>query len=93
MQAHNIWATDFVHDQLFDGKKIRVLTIVDTLRRLSPAVDVRNSYRGIDVVNTLERGAAAFGYPGTIRVDNGPEFVTKELDLWAYLKGVMLDVS
>ena len=56
-----IWAMDFVHDQLFDGKKIRILTVVDTLSRLSPAVDVRHSYRGSDVVETLERGAAAVG--------------------------------
>jgi putative transposase len=91
--ANDIWAMDFVHDQLFDGKKIRILTIVDTLSRLSPAVDVRHSYRGSDVVETLERGAAEFGYPRTIRVDNGPEFVSKELDLWAYIKGVTLDFS
>jgi len=91
--ANDIWAMDFVHDQLFDGKKIRVLTIIDTLTRLSPAVDARQSYRGSDVVDTLERGAAEFGYPKTIRVDNGPEFVSKELDLWAYLKGVTLDFS
>jgi putative transposase len=91
--ANDIWAMDFVHDQLFDGRKIRALTIVDTLSRLSPAVDVRQSYRGKDVVETLERGAAEFGYPKTIRVDNGPEFVSKELDLWAYMKGVTLDFS
>ena len=46
---------DFVHDQLFDGRKIRVLTIVDTFTRLSPAIDVRQSFRGADVVETLER--------------------------------------
>ena len=77
--ANDIWAMDFVHDQLFDGTKIRALTIVDTLTRLSPAVGIRQSYRGHDVVETLERGAAEFGYPKTIRVDNGPEFVSKEL--------------
>ena len=91
--ANDIWAMDFVHDQLFDGKKIRVLTIVDTLSRASPAIDARLSYCGRDVVETLERGAAEFGYPKTIRVDNGPEFVSKELDLWAYMKGVTLDFS
>jgi putative transposase len=91
--ANDIWAMDFVHDQLFDGKKLRVLTIVDTLSRVSPAVDVRHTYRGSDVVETLERGAIEFGYPKTIRVDNGPEFVSKELDLWAYMKGVTLDFS
>src|SRR5271157_3006638 len=56
LAANDIWAMDFVHDQLFDGTKIRVLTIVDTLSRVSPAVDVRHSYRGSDVVETLERG-------------------------------------
>jgi putative transposase len=43
--ANDIWAMDFVHDQLFDGTKIRALTIVDTLTRLSPAIGVRRRYR------------------------------------------------
>jgi putative transposase len=90
---NQIWAMDFVHDQLFDGKKIRALTIVDTFSRLSPGIDVRQSYRGMDVVETLERIAAETGYPKTIRVDNGPEFISKELDLWAFMKGVTLDFS
>ena len=84
---------DFVHDQLFDGRKIRVLTIVDTFTRLSPAIDVRQSFRGADVVETLERVAAELGYPKTIRLDNGPEFISKELDLWAFMHGVTLDFS
>jgi putative transposase len=84
---------DFVHDQLFDGRKIRALTIVDTFTRLSPAIDVRQNYRGADVVATLERAAADAGLPKTIRVDNGPEFVSKELDLWAFIRGVTLDFS
>lgn len=91
--ANDIWAMDFVHDQLFDGKKIRVLTIVDTFTRPSPAIDVRQNYRGSDVVETLERAANELGYPKTIRLDNGPEFISKDLDLWAFMKGVTLDFS
>ena len=53
--ANQVWAMDFVHDQLFDGRKFRVLTIVDTFTRLSPAIDVRQSFRGADVVQTLAR--------------------------------------
>jgi len=53
--ANQVWAMDFVHDQLFDGRKIRILTIVDTFTRLSPAIDVRQQFRGGDVVDTLER--------------------------------------
>jgi putative transposase len=75
--ANEVWAMDFVHDQLFDGRKIRALTIVDTFARLSPAIDVRQNDRGDDVVATLERAAADAGLPKTIRVDNGPEFVSK----------------
>jgi putative transposase len=78
---------DFVHDQLFDGCKIGVLTIVDTL---SPAIDVRQSYRGSDVVATLERAATDVGLPKTIRVDNGLEFVGKKFDLWAFPRGARL---
>ncbi len=84
---------DFVHDQLVTGRKIRVLTIVDTFSRFSPATDPRFSYRGEDVVQTLERICGKIGYPKSIRVDQGSEFVSRDLDLWAYQRGVVLDFS
>ena len=56
-------------------------------------MDAWFSYRGEDVVLTLERVCAAVGYPATIRVDQGSEFVSRDLDLWAYQKGVILDFS
>lgn len=92
-QPNEVWAMDFVHDQLFDGRKLRILTIVDTFTRLAPAIDVRRTYRSCDVVETLEKATANFGMPKTIRVDNGPEFISRELDLWAYMRGVTLDFS
>jgi putative transposase len=84
---------DFVHDQLATGQKIRVLTVVDTFSRFSPVIDPRFSYRAEDVVATLEGACAFTGYPKTIRVDQGSEFVSRDLDLWAYAKGVTLDFS
>jgi putative transposase len=92
-RINEAWAMDFVHDQLATGRNIRVLTIVDTFSRFSPAVDPRFSYRGGDVVQTLERICKTVGYPKTIRVDLGSEFVSRDLDLWAYQRGVTLDFS
>ncbi len=51
--------------------KLRILTVVGTYSRLSPVVDPRFSYRGEDVVATLDRACRKIGYPKTIRVDNG----------------------
>ena len=87
------WAMDFVHDQLVTGSKLRILTIVDTFSRFSPATDPRFNYKGEDVVQTLERVCRKMGYPKSIRVDNGSEFISRDLDLWAYQKGVILDFS
>ena len=87
------WSMDFLSDQLFDGRKIRVLSIVDNYTRLSPALDVRFSYRGGDVVDTLERMAGQYGRSKRVRVDQGPEFISKDLDLWAYQHDVVLDFS
>ncbi len=92
-RPNETWAMDFVHDQLSTGRKIRVLAVVDTYSRYVPVLDPRFSYQGEDVVRTLERACARTGYPKTIRVDLGSEFISRELDLWAYTNGVTLDFS
>jgi putative transposase len=92
-RSNEIWAMDFVHDQLATGQKLRVLTIVDTFSRFSPALEPRFTFRGTDVVEVLERVGRSVGLPKTIRVDQGTEFVSRDLDLWAYQRGVMLDFS
>ena len=75
------WAMYFVHDQLANGRKSRVLTMVDTFPRFSPAVDARFSYRGEDMVQTLEKVCARVGYPRVIRVNQGSEFISRNDDL------------
>jgi putative transposase len=92
-RVNQTWAMDFVHDQLATGRKLRVLTIVDIFSRFSPAVDPRFSYTGADVVQTLDRLCRQIGYPQSIRVDQGSEFVSRDLDLWAYQNDVVLDFS
>lgn len=92
-RSNQVWAMDFVHDQLATGRKLRILTVVDTFSRFSPVIDPRFSYRGEDVVATLERACLEHGYPKTIRVDQGSEFISRDLDLWAYQRDVELDFS
>jgi putative transposase len=92
-RTNETWAMDFVHDQLATGRRIRVLTIIDTFSRYLPALEPRFSFRGTDVVDVLERVCAKIGFPATIRVDQGTEFVSRDLDLWAYHRGVVLDFS
>lgn len=92
-RPNETWAMDFVHDQLAIGRKIRVLAIVDTYSRYVPVLDPRFSYRGEDVVRTLESVCERTGYPTKIRVDLGSEFISRDLDLWAYTHGVTLDFS
>lgn len=84
---------DFLSDELYDGRRIRPLTIVDNHTRESLAIRVGQRIRGIDVAEVLEAVVAEHGRPETIQMDNGPEFILKHLDLWAYWNRVKLDFS
>jgi putative transposase len=72
---------------------LRVLTIIDTFSRFSLAIEPRFNFRGADVVEVLERVGQEVGLPTVIRVDQDSEFVSRDLDLWAYQRGVTLDFS
>ena len=84
---------DFMSDQLYDGRRIRLLTIVDNHTRESLAIHVGQRIRGQEVVAVLERISDERGLPKAIQVDNGPEFISKDVDLWAYWNKVKLDFS
>jgi len=92
-RSNETWAMDFVHDQLATGRKLRVLTILDIFSRFSPALEPRFNFSGADVVRVLEGVCKEVGFPATIRVDQGSEFVSRDLDLWASQRGVTLDFS
>ena len=82
---------DFVSDELFDGRRIRLLMIVDDFACESLAIEVGGHIGGHRVVEILMQFGKERGLPRTIRVDNGPEFISKHLDHWAYLDGVQPD--
>lgn len=92
-RKNECWSMDFVTDELFEGRRIRILTIVDNFTRESLCASANFRFKGVDVANALEAAVKAHGKPESIKVDNGPEFISKEVDLWAYSNGVKLDFS
>ncbi|MGI8855127.1 MAG: IS3 family transposase [Thermomicrobiales bacterium] len=87
------WSIDFLKDSLADGRAFRVFTIVDNLSRASPVIVADFSIKGERVVAVLDRLKARVGLPKRLAADNGPEFISKTLDAWAYRNGVTLEFS
>lgn len=87
------WSLDFLTDSLADGHRFRVLTIVDNVSRVSPAIEAGSSLTGERVVGILERLQRTVGLPRRLAIDNGPEFISKALDAWAYRNKVQLEFS
>ena len=92
-RPNECWSMDFMSDELYNGQRIRLLTLVDNFTRESLAVEVSPHIGGQRVVEILTLAALDRGRPEKIRVDNGPEFTSKKLDQWSYLNGVELDFS
>lgn len=91
--ANQVWSLDFVADQLADGRRFRALTVVDVYTRESLAIAVGQRLRAEDVVSTLNQIGSQRRYPKYLYCDNGAEFTSQMMDLWAYRNGVQLDYS
>lgn len=79
-----------MHDQTIDGKKFRILTIVDNFSRVSPRLEVRAGWTSSAVTEVLSALAKLGSKPATLIVDNGTEFASKELDRWAFENSVKI---
>lgn len=66
---------------------------MDGFSKESPGIGTRFSYKAEDVIGTLGKVIRIYGKPSTIKLDNGPEFRLKSMDLWAYPRGITLDFS
>jgi len=90
---NQVWSLDFVADQLADGRRFRALTVVDVFTRESLAIEVGQSLKGENVAQVLNRIRAQRTTPKTLFCDNGTEFTSQAMDLWAYQAGVQIDFS
>jgi putative transposase len=89
-RPHVRWSMDFMSDSLRTGQRVRALNIVDDCTRVCTAVTVDTSIPGVRVARTLDEATTIYGTPSCIVVDNGPEFISRALDEWAYAHGVEL---
>lgn len=87
------WSMDFVSDGLYNGRRFRALTVVDNFSRECLAIRADQGIKGEHAVEVLSRLKFTRGLPKSIQVDNGPEFISKVLDKWAFEHGIVLNFS
>jgi putative transposase len=90
LHPNHIWSMDFIKDAIYTGRKLKVLPIIDEFTKKCFKIEVDTSITGIRVVRILNDIALMEGLPEIIIVDNGPEFISKALDNWAYQRGAKL---
>ena len=83
---HDVWAVDFVHDALRDGRRLKILTVTDEYSKAALATIPATSIKARDVTNALERLMTLYGAPKHLRSDNGPEFLAKTMR--SFLQGM-----
>lgn len=89
-RPNEVWSMDFVMDRLDDGRRLKVLTIVDDFTKESVGIALDHGMSSHYLVRILEGIVRFRGRPGAIRTDQGPEFTARALDQWAYRNGVTL---
>ena len=89
-RENQMWTMDFTRDTLASGRKFRTLNLMDGFTREAPRIEVDTSLPGLRVVRMLDAVTQQRGVPEAIQVDNGPEFISRAVDQWAYAHGVAL---
>ena len=85
---NHVWSYDFVMDLTEDGRRLKMMPVVDEYTRECLSIDVERSITAEDVVETLASLFSQRGEPAFIRSDNGPEFIAKAIKRWLEVSGV-----
>jgi len=89
--VNQVWSMDFMHDQLSDGRSIRLFNVIDDFNREGLEIEVDFSLPSERVIRSLDRIIEWRGRPDRIRCDNGPEYISAALMAWAKRQRVSLD--
>jgi len=90
-QPNEVWSTDFMHDQLSDGRSYRLLNVIDDFNREGLGNEVDFSLPSERVIRALDNIIEWRGKPKVIRGNNGPEYISGLLTAWAEKHGVRLE--
>ena len=81
-RPNHVWSYDFVEDRTHDGRKYRMLNIIDEFTHECLAIRIDRRLKAIDVIDVLSDLFILRGVPEHVRSDNGPEFVAKAVQAW-----------
>ena len=81
-RPNHVWSYDFVEDRTHDGRKYRMLNVIDEFTHECLAIRVSRKLKAVDVIDVLSDLFILRGVPGHVRSDNGPEFVAKAVQDW-----------
>ena len=88
---NQVWSMDFMHDQLVDGRSIRLFNVIDDFNREALGIEVDFSVPSERVIRALKQIIAWRGKPMAIRCDNGPEYLSAAITTWANQCGIKLE--
>jgi len=87
---NQVWSADFMSDALYAGRRFRTFNVIDDFNREALAVEIDTSITGGRLIRVFEYLQAWRGLPETLRVDNGPEFISAEFVAWAEEAGMTI---
>jgi putative transposase len=88
---NQMWSIDFMHDQLGDGRSIRLFNVIDDFNREGLGIEVDFSLPSERVIRSLDQIIEWRGKPQAIRCDNGPEYISAVMATWADKRGIRID--
>lgn len=89
-QPNQVWSADFMCDTLYSGNRFRTFNVIDDFNRECLAVEIDTSITGKRLIRVFERLKSERGLPETLRVDNGPEFLSGDFVAWAEQVGMTI---
>lgn len=87
---NEVWSMDFMHDQLQNGRSVRLFNVIDDFNREGLGMEIDFSLPSERVIRSLEQIIEWRGCPAEIRCDNGPEYISTTLQRWARKKSIKL---